>query len=70
MIACTRCGHWHTDAEKNNGKRLSCTEVKGYWGQIRRDHMDAYGHVAQLMKDDSGNWVCLKCRRCIRKVGE
>ena len=67
MIACSRCGHGDTDAEKSIGKRLSCTEVRGYWAQIRRDHVDIYGHVAHLMKDDSGNWFCCKCNGSVRR---
>jgi len=61
MIACTRCGRWHLDAEKIEGKRMSCTDIKRYWTKIREDHLRLKGHPAQITTDDSGNWICLKC---------
>jgi hypothetical protein len=61
MIACTRCGRWHSDAEKVQGKRLSCTEVKRFWAKIREEHLRLKGHRAQITTDESGNWICLKC---------
>ena len=62
-VACTRCGYLHTDAEETRGRRLSCTEVKQYWRSVRNDHKKLYGHLARIGTDDSGNRVCLKCKR-------
>jgi len=62
MIACTRCGHWHTDAERARAKNLSCTEVKEYWSRIRNEHQELTGHVAQITTNESGELICLKCR--------
>jgi hypothetical protein len=61
MIACSRCGRWHLDPEKVDGKRLSCTEVKRYWAKVRKEHLRLTGHAAQITTDESGNWICLKC---------
>lgn len=66
MIACTRCGRWHTDAEEVLGRRLSCTEVKQYWSRIRKEHVTLYQHVAQITTEDSGEWICFKCKRRLR----
>ena len=63
MLACTRCGRRHVDAEKSMGTQLSCTEVKQYWIQIRREHEKTYGHFAQVMTDEAGNWICHVCQR-------
>lgn len=63
MIACTRCGRWHLDAEEVTGKQLTCTEVKQYWARRRTKHTRRYGHIPRITTDDSGNWVCLKCNR-------
>ena len=65
MIACTKCGHRHTDAEENTGKRLSCTEVKRYWARIKYEHERSYGHLAQVTNDLAGNWICYKCKRVL-----
>jgi hypothetical protein len=61
MIACTRCGRWHLDAEEVLGKRMSCTDVKKYWSKIREEHLQLNGHPAQISTDDSGRWICMKC---------
>jgi hypothetical protein len=61
MIACTRCGRWHLDAEKVLDKRLSCSEVKQYWSKIREEHLQLKGHPARISTDDSGEWVCMRC---------
>ncbi|MGC8605578.1 MAG: hypothetical protein ACP5VS_18090 [Desulfomonilaceae bacterium] len=61
MKACTRCGRWHTDAEKNVGHYLSCSEVKKYWSNIKRLHMEKSGHLALLKLDEDGRVVCIKC---------
>ena len=63
MIACTRCGNWHEDAEAAEGKRLTCTEVKQYWTQLKRAHEDRYGHYPRITTDEGGNWICLRCDR-------
>jgi uncharacterized CHY-type Zn-finger protein len=63
MIACTRCGHWHTDAENASNRNLSCTEVKQFWSRIRNEHNALYGHLAQASVDDSGTLICFKCKR-------
>lgn len=62
MIACTRCGRWHLDAEEIIGKKLSCTDVKQYWAKLRAEHQRLNGHAAQITTDESGNWICLKCK--------
>lgn len=63
MIACTRCGHWHTDAERSVGKELSCTEVKRYWSRLKNEHNELYGHLAQITTNAAGVVVCFKCGR-------
>lgn len=65
MIACSRCGHWHTDPEETVGKKLSCTEVKQYWSKIRNEHMIRYGHVARITTDEAGSWICFDCKRLL-----
>jgi DNA-directed RNA polymerase subunit RPC12/RpoP len=65
MIACTRCGHWHIDAEKALGRSLSCTEVKRYWIRLKEAHKEKYGHIAQITVDGSGIYICLKCKHKI-----
>lgn len=69
MIACTRCGHWHTDAERASNRTLSCTEVKQYWSRIRTEHNALYGHLAQIGTDESGALVCFKCKRLLETFG-
>jgi len=66
MLSCTRCGRWHSDAEKDLGKRLSCSEVKHYWAGIRNVHYDLYGHYPQISTDGEENWICIKCRRRLK----
>ncbi len=61
MIGCTRCGRWHSDAEKFAGRSLSCTEVKRYWGNVREEHFRLEGHIPQITVDDQGDWICMKC---------
>ena len=63
MIACTRCGRWHTDAERVLDKDLSCTEVKQYWSRVRNQHQELFGHMAQLTMDESGAVICFRCKR-------
>ena len=70
MIACTRCGRWHGDAEEALEKSLSCTEVKQYWARIRNKHKRLYGHLPQITTDDSENWICLKCRHGLQYMEE
>lgn len=62
MIACTRCGHWHTDAESILEKSLSCTEVKHFWSKVKREHMDRTGHLAQIATNEDGDVICFKCK--------
>jgi len=61
MIACTRCGRWHSDAEEVMGKKLSCTDVKQYWSKIRGAHLRLKGHMPMISTDDEGKWICMKC---------
>ncbi|MGO8821721.1 MAG: hypothetical protein ACLQT6_07115 [Desulfomonilaceae bacterium] len=61
MKACTRCGAWHTDAEKNVGCYMSCTEVKQYWSTVKRLHMEESGHLAMIKLNKDGRVVCIKC---------
>jgi hypothetical protein len=61
MIGCTRCGRWHADAEKKKGRKLSCTDVKQYWTEVRDKHQRSTGHTAQITTDENGDWICLKC---------
>lgn len=70
MIACIRCGRWHLDAERAEGRRLTCTEVKQYWSRLRVTHREKYGHYPHITTDDGGVWICLKCNRPLRDVGE
>jgi hypothetical protein len=65
MLACTKCGNWHTNAERAMGRNLSCTEVKRFWGRVKGDHRDRYGHPAQITTDDAGNLICFTCKRQI-----
>jgi len=67
MLACTRCGRLHTDAEKAAGKRLSCTEAKQCWAKWKADHQKNFGHYPALSFDGDDNWICLKCGRRINK---
>jgi hypothetical protein len=60
MKACTRCGDWHIHAEKDIGRYLSCTEVKHYWSEMKRRHMDETGHLA-MIKIKEGKIVCIHC---------
>ena len=61
MLGCTKCGRWHSDAENDLGRRLSCTEVKQYWAGIRKKHYDLYDHYPQISTDGEENWICIKC---------
>ena len=63
MIACTRCGHWHTDAERALGKEMSCTEVRRFWSEIKGEHKKLYGHPAKITTDDFGAPICFECKR-------
>ena len=63
MLACTKCGHWHTDAETASGKFLSCTEVKQFWGRLKAEHRELYGHTPQISTDETGTLICLQCKR-------
>lgn len=65
MIACTKCGRRHTDAEETMDRRLSCTEVKQHWAKIRREHERSYGHPARITNDAADNWICYKCKRVL-----
>lgn len=65
MKACLRCGNLHTDVEEAFGKRLSCTEVKGFWVEAKKHHHRKYGHYAMITTDDEGNYICQKCNRRI-----
>jgi hypothetical protein len=61
MKACTRCGAWHTDAERNVGRYLSCTEVKEYWSDVKRRHLEETGHLAMIKMTKDGRVVCVHC---------
>ncbi|RLC08263.1 MAG: hypothetical protein DRI57_24335 [Deltaproteobacteria bacterium] len=61
MRACTRCEAWHTEAEKNKGHYLSCTQVKEYWAEVNRHHKGETGHYAQIHIRKDGRIICLKC---------
>jgi len=63
MKACTRCGAKHTDVEETLGRHLSCTEVKEYWAEIRKTHIETWGHPARIVKDEDDNYICAQCRR-------
>ena len=62
MKACTKCGNWHTNAEKSVGTYLSCTEVKAYWAGVSLRHKKEHGHYAQVRIRKDGQAICLKCR--------
>jgi hypothetical protein len=64
LLACTKCGYWHTTAEATMGKPMSCTEVKQFWGKIKAEHRELYGHPAQI-NIEGGKPICLQCRRNI-----
>lgn len=66
MLSCTKCGRWHSDAENDLKRRLSCTEVKQYWTGIRNDHNELYGHFPQIVTDAEENWICMKCLRRLK----
>ena len=66
MLGCTKCGRWHSDAEDDLGRRLSCTEVKQYWTGIRKEHYDLYDHYPQISTDGAENWICIKCWRRLK----
>jgi hypothetical protein len=66
MEACTRCGRWHTAAERAMKGELSCTEVKQFWSRIRNEHLALYGHLAQITTDEAGVYICFKCNRELR----
>lgn len=63
MLACTKCGHWHINAERAMGRNLSCTEVKRFWGRIKSEHRTRYGHQALITTDDTGAPICFTCKR-------
>ena len=63
MLACTRCGHWHTDAETASGRFLSCTEVKRFWSRLKAEHKELYGHTAQISIVENGIPICFQCKR-------
>ena len=63
MQACTRCGHWHTDAEKHMGRYLSCTEAKAFWSDLKRRHMEQAGHMAMIKISSDGRVRCVKCNQ-------
>ena len=63
MLACTKCGHWHTNAEQALGRNLSCSEVKRFWGRVKQEHRTRYGHTAQIATDDHGTPICFTCKR-------
>lgn len=65
MKACTRCGIWHTNPEQQNGRSMSCTEVKLYWSDLKRRHEDQTGHLAMIRITRDGKIVCLKCGQVI-----
>lgn len=61
--ACSRCGAWHTDAEKLAGQRLSCTEVKQFWGRLKAAHERLFGHRPVVSQDAAGRWICILCQQ-------
>jgi hypothetical protein len=63
MLACTRCGRWHVDAERELDRDLSCSEVKQYWSRIKSEHKELYGHSAKITTDDNGARICFECKR-------
>jgi hypothetical protein len=65
MKACTRCGTWHTFPEDLNGRPMSCTEVKLYWSDMKRRHLEQTGHLAMIRITRDGRIVCLKCGQVI-----
>jgi hypothetical protein len=68
MIACTRCGRWHGDAERASGKNLSCTEVKHFRSRVRNEHKQLYRHLPQITTDDSEHWVWFKCKHKLQDM--
>lgn len=62
MIGCTRCGRWHLDAELFKGQKLSCTEVKQYWAEVRNEHLRRTGHRAKITTNENGDWICFECK--------
>jgi DNA-directed RNA polymerase subunit RPC12/RpoP len=63
MLACTRCGRWHIAAEEALGRRLTCTEVKRFWFDMRQRHREHYGHAAQIVAGPSDAYICVRCGR-------
>ena len=61
MKACTRCGIWHTEAEEQNGRFMSCTEVKRYWSDLKRLHLEETGHLAMINIAKDRRITCIKC---------
>lgn len=61
--ACTRCGSWHVAPEQAAGRRLSCTEVKRFWAEVKQEHRERFGHTPQIATDDEGRRGCLVCGR-------
>ncbi|MDQ7782562.1 MAG: hypothetical protein RDU20_06775 [Desulfomonilaceae bacterium] len=40
---------------------MSCTEVKLYWSELKRRHLELTGHLAAIKVTRDGAIVCLKC---------
>ncbi|MCG8638704.1 MAG: hypothetical protein MI862_03160 [Desulfobacterales bacterium] len=68
MKACTKCGNWHTTAEKKRGAYLSCTEVKSYWSAVGQRHKEDHGHFARIRIRKDGRVVCLKCMQDLEEI--
>lgn len=68
MKACTRCGVWHTDAEKHVGHHMSCTEVKQYWSELKRLHLEETGHLAMIKMGKDGRVICIKCGKDLNHI--
>jgi hypothetical protein len=69
MLACTRCGYWHSNAERALGRNLSCTEVKKFWSRVKEAHRNRYGHPAMITMDGNGTQICFTCKREILSDG-
>ena len=61
MKACTRCGIWHTDAEERSGRFMSCSEVKQYWSDLKRHHLEETGHLAMIKITKDHRLICIRC---------
>jgi hypothetical protein len=40
---------------------MSCTEVKEYWSDVKRLHMENTGHLAMIKIGKDGRIICIKC---------